>query len=236
MRCVADEPLEGLRGGGAAGAGTVGAGVGVGAGAGAGAGVGVGPAGPSGAVAPRAGPVPKDAPSEVFAAELVFEVARVLEESESAVDRNARWVTTRACAAATCSGGCVWLSLGVHRACVLHLLSHPRPPLSPPLLHQLGWLCSLAALGMDSLKMHSLTGALQHRFGITLSQEQMFGPTTSVAWITANRAPLYQQRALEDGTVQPPTLPFVEGATQCLYGRGLRATPLSYQTRVVCVL
>jgi acyl carrier protein len=71
---------------------------------------------------------------------------------------------------------------------------------------------SLTSLGMDSLKMHSLTGALQHRFGIVMSQEQLFSPATSVAWITANRAPLYQQRALEDGQVQPPSLPFVVGA------------------------
>ncbi len=42
------------------------------------------------AVPPRAGTVPQDVPDAVFVKELTFEVARVLEESEAAVDPFAR--------------------------------------------------------------------------------------------------------------------------------------------------
>lgn len=63
---------------------------------------------------------------------------------------------------------------------------------------------------MDSMKMHSLSGVLDHRFGLHLTPEQMFDANTSIAWIVKNRVPLNQQKINDDGSVIPPQAPFEE--------------------------
>jgi hypothetical protein len=122
-------------------------------------------------------------------------------------------------------------------------------------LHQrkeCGWFrcsrASLGSLGMDSMRMHSLHGVLQHRYRLTLSQEQMFGPNTSIAWIVANRVPLSQQELNGDGSVTVPTAPFVslspepEGPGVCGHRRRgvecvcvcVRSSPTGHDGRQAC--
>ncbi len=74
---------------------------------------------------------------------------------------------------------------------------------------------SLAQLGMDSMRMHSLSGVMQHRFHVTLFPQQLFAPETSASWITANRVPLSEQRIVDD-VMHPATTPFVAAPGQYL--------------------
>ena len=67
----------------------------------------------------------------------------------------------------------------------------------------------LLSLGMDSLKLNALSGVLNYRYNLHLTQEQLFAPTTSLQWIAANKEPLSQQTVNDDGTVTPATTPFV---------------------------
>jgi hypothetical protein len=158
------------------------AGAGTGAGTGAGSGVGGGGGATAGPAGAVVGP---DTTDEQLAELLVMEIARVIEQEPSAVSRY----------------GTAWVR------CLVVGEAEPRHAACTCAASRSA---CLQSLGLDSMAMHSLSGALQHRFHLVVTQQQLFQPTTSVNWIVANRAPLSQQRILDDGSVQPPTASFVD--------------------------
>ncbi len=152
----------------------------------------------------QASAVPIDAPESMFVKELVIEVAGVLDENPTSIDVYELRLPT---------------FIPFVSQSLLISLHPPLPTITivttdaaashVRMVTLRARRASLSSLGMDSVKMHSLSGVMQHRFGLHVTAQQLFAPTTSVLWLAANRVPLSEQRILDDGTVQPAATAFV---------------------------